>query len=238
MLVEKGTSEMMTQREHSRLALVVPSMGSDTLRVEAPGMPPLEIPIVYEGQRHVVMMWKRDECHLVDQGAAIAEWFSQFLGHPCHLTRMAQDWVRPVSPNFARRERDRVSLADGYPYLIISEESLADLNSRLDEPLPMNRFRPNIVIAGSGIPYGEDRLDRIRLGEVELDIVKPCARCAITTTDQQTTLRGKEPLKTLATYRRDETTGSVMFGQNVLPATTGLLRVGDRLEVLELKQPK
>jgi uncharacterized protein len=136
-----------------------------------------------------------------------------------------------VDPVYARTERDQVHFADGYPFLLISQESLGDLNSRLAEPLPMNRFRPNIVVAGGGAPYLEDGWKRIRIGEMIFHVAKSCARCAITTTDQATAERGKEPLATLATYRKVER--GVLFGQNLLHEANGTLRVGDRLEVLE-----
>jgi uncharacterized protein YcbX len=117
-----------------------------------------------------------------------------------------------------------VSFADGFPFLLISEESLADLNRRLAYPLPMNRFRPNLVVAG-GEPYAEDGWSRMEIGNLRLQVVKPCGRCLVTTTDQDTGERGKEPLRTLATYRK---VGSeVMFGQNVVHENIGRLRVGD-----------
>jgi uncharacterized protein YcbX len=118
----------------------------------------------------------------------------------------------------------RVSFADGFPFLMISEESLADLNRRLADPLPMNRFRPNLVVAG-GEPYAEDGWERIEIGGVRLRVVKPCARCLVTTTDQATGERGSEPLRTLATYRK--VNGEVMFGQNVVHENAGHLRTGD-----------
>jgi uncharacterized protein YcbX len=136
---------------------------------------------------------------------------------------MSDDEVRPANPVFAP-PGTRVSFADAYPILLISEESLADLNGRLSQALPMNRFRPNLVVAG-GTPYAEDGWKEIRIGGMPLRVVKPCSRCAITTTDQATTARGKEPLRTLGTYRR--VNGEVMFGQNVVHETTGRLRRGD-----------
>jgi uncharacterized protein YcbX len=119
-----------------------------------------------------------------------------------------------------------VSFADGFAFLLVSEESLADLNARLDSPLPMNRFRPNLVIAGAE-PFGEDRLDAFRIGDVRFRVVKPCARCVVTTTDQATGERGHEPLRTLATFRRRD--GEVFFGQNVVHEGVGPLRVGEAL---------
>ena len=122
----------------------------------------------------------------------------------------------------------RVSSADGFPFLLISEESLADLNRRLAQPLPMNRFRPNLVVAGAE-PYAEDEWNRIEVGGIPMRVVKPCDRCVVTTTDQATGERGKEPLRTLATYRNRG--GEVMFGQNVVHERRGRLRVGDQVNV-------
>ena len=136
---------------------------------------------------------------------------------------MAEEVVRPANPGFAP-PGVRVGFADGFPFLLISEESLADLNRRLVDPLPMNRFRPNLVVAG-GEPYGEDRWGRFEIGGVRLQVVKPCERCLVTTTDQATGERGKEPLRTLATYRK--VGNDLMFGQNVVHENTGRLRVGD-----------
>jgi uncharacterized protein YcbX len=138
-----------------------------------------------------------------------------------------------VNPFYAvRKFRDTVSFADGYPFLLIGEASLADLNSRLSEPVPMNRFRPNFVVSGSE-PFEEDTWKRIRIGSNEFHIVKPCARCVLTTVDQTTGQKtGKEPLKTLSEYRNRN--GNVLFGQNLIAETAGgTVQVGDEIEVLK-----
>lgn len=230
LMVVDGDGEFLTQRELPRMALIRPSVQDGSLRVEAPGMPSLDVTLLREGSMRDVVVW-RDTCRAVDQGDEIADWLSDHLRYPCRLVRMADDHIRKVDPVYARTERDQVHFADGYPFLLISQESLDDLNSRLDEPLPMNRFRPNIVVAGGGAPYLEDGWKRVRIGELIFHVAKACARCAITTTDQATTERGKEPLATLATYRKVER--GVLFGQNLLHEANGTVRVGDRLEVLE-----
>ena len=237
MLVEQESGLFLTQREQPRMALISPTIegGGDILRLRAPGMADLTTEIVREGSRRQVKVW-RDECQVISQGTLVAEWLSEFLGLPCQLNRMAEDFQRMVNRDYARRESDHVSFADGFPLLLISEESLADLNNRLEIPLPMNRFRPNVVISGHGLPFAEDQLDQVRFGQLEFDVVKPCIRCPITTTNQETTERGKEPLKTLATFRRDPKSGGVMFGQNIIPATFGTLHLGDSVEVLSLRQ--
>ena len=127
------------------------------------------------------------------------------------------------------REDDHTGFADGYPILLISEESLQDLNTRLASPIPMNRFRPNLVVRGCE-PYAEDTWNKIKIGDVELAIVKPCARCEVTTIDKETLERSKEPLKTLGRYRKHKL--GAIFGQNVIPLNKGRIQVGNTVEVL------
>ena len=171
-----------------------------------------------------VRVWN-DRCPATWLGERAARWFSDFLGTACGLVHMAGDTVRPADPRYAS-SGTRVSFADAFPFLLISEESLNDLNRRLPEPLPMNRFRPNLVVAGAQ-PYEEDEWSRIEIGGIGFRIVKPCARCIVTTTDQATAAVGKEPLRTLARYRKVR--GKVMFGQNALHEAVGRLAVGDRV---------
>ena len=222
-MVVDQSGEFLSQRSHPRLALVTPGIGNGLLRVNAPGMATLETPL--EPAPTVatrVTVWN-DTCGAVWVGEPAAGWFSDFLGFSCSLVHMARDTIRPADETYAPAGT-RVSFADAFPFLLISEESLADLNQRLAEPLPMNRFRPNLVVAGAS-PYDEDRWDRIEISGIRLRIVKPCERCVVTTTDQTTTERGKEPLRTLATYRNIN--GKVMFGQNAVHEAPGRLRVGD-----------
>jgi uncharacterized protein YcbX len=220
----------LTQREFPRMALIAPRIDGTTLTIEAAGMPPLTVAATDDGPRLKVVVW-RDRCAAVDQGDAAAEWFGDFLGAPCRLARLADDFVRRVDARYARRPDDQTAFTDGYPFLLISAASLDDLNGRLASPLAMNRFRPNIVVSGCP-PFAEDGWRRLRIGPVVFDVVKPCARCAITTTDQATAERGAEPLRTLATYRRRRD-GKVLFGQNLLHEGAGVIRVGDALEILE-----
>jgi uncharacterized protein YcbX len=222
-MVVDESGQFLSQRSHSRLALVVPTIRDGALRVDAPGMPTLETPLdPPDTVATRVTVWD-DSCPATWLGESPARWFTDFLGCPCSLVHMAPDVVRPADPAFAPRG-SRVSFADGFPFLLISEESLGHLNRRLLEPLPMNRFRPNLVVAG-GEPYAEDHWTRIEIGGIGLRIVKPCGRCVVTTTDQTTGERGREPLRTLATYRKRD--GEVMFGQNVVHEGPGRLRIGD-----------
>ena len=236
MVVDAATCEAYTQRELSQLALVAPTIQGDTLTLNAPSMSTLEIPILREGNTLTAILWE-NECVSVDQGEEVARWFSEYLKVESRLVRMAENFQRKLDPKYAPNPQDHIYFPDGYPLLLISEESLEELNRRLDEPLPMNRFRANIVIKGSGIPHTEDIIKRFTLGNVSLNAVKPCARCKITTTNQETTLVGKEPLRTLATYRREES-GKVMFGQNLIIENGGLLRVGDSLKINKATPPQ
>jgi uncharacterized protein len=160
-------------------------------------------------------------------------WLSKYLGLGCRLVYMPDSTKRQCNPKYAGPGAPLVGFADGYAYLIANTESLADLNARLARKghgaLPMNRFRPNIVVAGAK-PYDEDRWGELRIGEAAVRATKPCGRCEVTTTDQSTgEVRGPEPLATLSTFRNSDEFG-VMFGMNFVTVRTGALRVGDAVE--------
>jgi len=226
-MVVDGSGRMLTQRTHPRLGQIRPLVGDTTLRVETQGMPPLELPLEPGPSVALpVTIWD-DRCTATWTGEPAARWFSDVLETACSLVHIAEANARPVDPDYAPAGH-RVGFADAFPFLLVSEASLADLNSRLATPLPMNRFRPNLVIAGV-VPFGEDDIGPFSIGGIRFTPVKPCDRCVVTTTDQTTGERGVEPLRTLATYRRSN--GKVLFGQNVVHAGTGRLRVGDALLV-------
>ena len=146
------------------------------------------------------------------------------------LVHIADGYKRKVNAEYSINDDDHTGFADGYPILIISEESLHDLNGKLDSALPMNRFRPNLVVKGCK-PFEEDSWKRIRIGDVELALVKPCARCEVTTIDKETLERSKEPLKTLGKYRKHKL--GAIFGVNVIPLNSGKLTVGGSVEIIE-----
>jgi uncharacterized protein YcbX len=193
----------------------------------------MPVPLEAGGQRRNVVVWK-DTCDGVDTGDETADWLRQVLGIPARLVRIADDFQRQTSTTHTDTPGE-VGFADGYPLLFISEASLDDLNSRLTArgkaPVPMNRFRPNVVIAGCE-PFAEDTWRQVVIDGIGFDIVKPCARCVITTVDQVMgeTPDVREPLATLATYRRGAN-GGAMFGQNVIHRGRGTLRIGDTVEV-------
>ena len=224
-VVVNQEGQALTQREHPRLALVRTAIEGGRLRVSAPGRPPLDVPLEPAGAVAMSADVWGDVCAAYWMGERAARWFSELLGLPASLVYMPESTRRPADPAFAPAGV-RVSFADGFPFLLLSEESLEDLNTRLPQAVPMNRFRPNLVIAGGG-PYAEDGLATFRIGALELEAVKPCDRCVLTTTDQETGDRGPEPLRTLARFRK--VGDKVLFGQNVIHRTTGRLTVGEAL---------
>lgn len=233
MLVDRD-GNFLTQRELPQMALIatelLPQNCGEMITLRAPASDPFTFLTSNDGRRRQVTLWD-SLCDAVDQGDGVASWFSDFLHHPVRLVRIADEFQRELSPRYRLREDDETAFADGYPVLIVSQASLDDLNDRLAQPLPMNRFRPNIVVSGCAA-FAEDNWQRIRIGDVEFACVKKCARCKIVTIDQQSAEVGKEPLTTLANYRYFEDRG-VMFGQNMIPVTTGAIKVGDQVQFLE-----
>ena len=228
MLVD-ANGRFISQREHARLALMEVEVTTAGLRVQAPGAEPLSVqkPLP-EVARRTVQIWDDAvEAVLADERAH--RWFSKVVGFDCQLVYMDEAAARPVDATYAVRSTDEVNFADGYPVLLTTEASLADLNARLKTPVPMERFRPNLFVAGCA-PFEEDTWRQIRIGEVAFHVVKPCARCVVTTIDQDSGLAGKEPLRTLATFRNQG--NKVYFGQNLIPDAPGIIRVGDRVEVV------
>ena len=229
MMVVDDWGRFVTQRSHPRLALVDARLENDRLTLSAPDMSPLTIAVMRTGATRDVVIWQ-DQCEAVEQDPRASTWFSDYLGAPVSLVRLDDAFVRSVDPMYAVKSTDEVGFADGYPLLVISEESLDDLNTRLEQPVPMNRFRPNIVVRGGGA-FAEDSWRRVRIGDVTVSLVKPCARCSITTTDQETAERSKEPMRTLTTYRYDPER-DVLFGLNAIHSGPGTIRVGDDVTVL------
>ncbi len=233
-MIVDGHNEFVTQREHPRLALITPQLEADTLRLTTPEGRDVSLPTTgVVGPTRRVRVW-RDWCEAVDQGDIAAQFFSDWLGESVRLVKMADSFERRVDPRYARTSA-LTGFSDGYPLLLISQASLDDLNTRLETSLPMNRFRPNLVVSGCD-RYAEDGWQQVQINTIAFDIAKPCERCTVTTTDQATGERGIEPLRTLATYRRVGT--KVYFGQNIIHRTAGTLVVGEPVEVMPRKQPR
>lgn len=188
----------------------------------------LEVSIPDEGaQSRRVEVWG-DAVQALDAGDAAAHWFTQRLGRACRLVYMPDSALRRVDGAYAG-EGETVSFADGFPLLLISRASLEDLNGRLPQPVPMNRFRPNLVVSGCEA-FAEDGWRRIRIGQMELDVAKPCSRCVMPSIVQETGERDPHINRALAAFRR--VNGQILFGQNLLYRGSGQLAVGDKVEVL------
>ncbi len=234
-MVITAEGEFLTQREYPVLATIRTRLAPIHLRVSAPAMPELVLPLEPQGGRPVATRVWDDPLQVVAPDHKADQWFSRVIGRDCQLVYMPESYVRPVDRTFAI-DGGQASFADGFPFLLAGEASLADLNRRLPTPLPINRFRPNLVVQGSE-PWAEDEWGAFTVGGIAMQGVKLCARCVVTTTEQASGERdGPEPLKTLATFRKRDR--GVMFGQNVVHYSTGRLRLGDGLVVQRTAPPK
>ena len=230
-LVVDPSGRFVTGRQEPRLVLVRATPFAGGIDLEAPGMPALRV-LAPEGNadRLDVTVWDDRIDAAACDGAADA-WLTRYLGNPARLAYMDELAPRAVDAGYAR-PGDRVSFADAFPLLVVGTGSMDSLNARLATPLPVERFRPNLVVETSS-PHGEDGWLRIRIGALEFELVKPCTRCVFTTVDPATGTfdRSGEPLRTLKSYRR--TAKGITFGQNAIARAFGELRVGDPVEVLE-----
>jgi len=214
MIVDSG-GRFLSQREVPALALIATALSPGGLELTAAGdATTIAIPFGYAGPRRTVTVW-RDTLPAIDQGDEPAAWLSQRLERDVRLVRFDPGVRRLCNREYAGESGAHTGFADAYPLLVLSQPSLADLNARLARPLPLNRFRPNILLSGCD-PYDEDHIDEIVAGAVRMKLVKPCTRCQITTTDQHTGERGAEPLATLATYRVNPRLEGVTFGVNAI----------------------
>ena len=229
MLVD-ANGVFLTQRKHSRMALLRVELSGNGLTVhnkDHAGQAHF-IPFKPETEEWLPVRVWQDEVWAKPVSARSDRWFSEMLGIPCRLVYMGPSSKRYVEGKYAVN-RETLSFADAMPYLIIGQGSLDDLNGRLEKPLPMNRFRPSLVFSG-GEAFEEDCWDRVKIGECVFNVTKPCARCVVTTIDQETGIAGNEPLKTLAKYRSEG--NKVMFGQNMIALTGGLIKLGDRVQAI------
>jgi hypothetical protein len=225
LLVDENKT-FMTQRDFPQMALLKTSFaknGFDVLNTKDNSS--TFIPFETNSTEKInVQIWD-DFCNSVQVSKILDAWFSEALNKKCSLVYMPNDERRIVEKKYVDEDHI-VSFADAYPFLIIGQASLDDLNSRLETRLPMNRFRPNFVFTG-GKSYEEDNWKNFKIGDIKFEAVKPCARCVITTTNQETAERSNEPLKTLSEYRKNN--NKVMFGMNVVCKSTGTIFVGDKI---------
>ncbi|MEO6599382.1 MAG: MOSC N-terminal beta barrel domain-containing protein [Polyangiaceae bacterium] len=225
-MVVDAAGKVVTQREAPELSLVNMTLTGDTMQLTAPKLPELVLPRAFDwGLERSVQIW--DDMTVASEHAEGSAWFSRYLGGPHELVYMPDRHQRAVNPARGLAS-DIVSFADAYPFLLISEASLADLNARLEAPVTMARFRPNIVISGSE-PYAEDAYAQVQIGGVRFRGPKRCDRCVVTTVDPDTGRSGSEPLRTLAKYRLEDQ--KVWFGINLIHDELGTLRVGDSVLV-------
>ena len=227
MLVDdKGV--MLTQRKHAKMCLIHSVLSESGLLLSASSMPTLIVPEPDTSSAVLATVWE-DTCNAFDCGDEAAKWFSEFLNTTAHLVYFPDNEQRQVDLTYAKKG-DITAFSDGFPYLLISQASLDDLNSRLDKPVEMKRFRPNLVVKGTEA-FAEDKWKKIRIGDITFNLVKPCSRCVIPSIDPDTANKSAEPVKTLASYRMRE--NKIFFGQNVIAEGMGQLEVGMPVEVIE-----
>lgn len=247
-MLVNAKGKFLTQRQYPHLAKVRVRIADEqlSLSVQDDSVEPLTFTSTLTGKEIGVEIWQ-DFITAIDQGDEVAQWFHAVLTldshQQCRLVRQSPQHLRLIKQKFALKDEKPVSFADSYPFLLTATASLTELNRRIEEiyqkeaqTVPMNRFRPNIVI-DTEEPFIEGNWRAIAIGTVMFTVVKPCSRCIITTTDQQTGERNqwREPLRTLGTFRQFGDRG-VMFGENMAPRNTGIVRVGDPLKILELRE--
>lgn len=232
-VVTSPTGETLTARTEPRLCLIEANLTANGINITAPGMPILSIEYTkLSTEYQKVTVWS-STINSQKSAEQYNQWFTRYLGKPCQLLFFGDN-----SERFVKNKNSQVGFADGYPILLISEQSLAYLNQKLGKKnaVSMTQFRPNIVVNGCA-SFDEDTWKHIRIGEVEFEVTKPCSRCIFTTINPETAEAHKqqEPLKTLTSFRQVED-GDVMFGQNLVPLNQGQIKMGDKVEVLETKQ--
>jgi uncharacterized protein len=229
MLVDENGG-FLTQRVLPQMSLFKLSIENDEIVVtkKQPAIQPdtirLKVNSVAEGKTLQVKIWD-DEVTAIEVKTELSEWFSQQMGFACKLVSFPEKNPRPVDASYKVND-ENVSLADAYPFLIIGQSSLDDLNTRLQMPVPMNRFRPNFVFTG-GDAYEEDTWRNFKIGNNRFIGVKPCGRCVLTTVNQDTAEKGIEPLFTLSTYRKQN--NKVNFGQNLVAVDHSQISEGDTI---------
>jgi uncharacterized protein YcbX len=229
MLVDEN-GRFLTQREHPEMALFKVAIEKNFLLVSRSDTIRLELNKEIKGESFKVQIWK-NEVLAIEVNPNYSKWFSDQLNFKCKLVFFPEINQREIDPEYAKMN-EQVSLADAYPYLIIGQSSLDNLNNKLDLPIQMNRFRPNFVFT-SGLANEEDSWKNFKIGAILFEGVKPCARCVLTTVNTDTGEKGLEPLKTLAVYRKQN--GKVNFGENVIARSHGEVKIGDLIEVSDFK---
>lgn len=228
-MVIDANGKCVTGREHGALTQIRAELDDDRLTLHSPTHASIHVEANHHADRIAATVWGTT-VHALPARSDADAWISELLDQPARLVFMDADAHRAVEPDFAT-PGDEVSFADGYPILLLSQAAVDALNTRLVRPVTIHNFRPNLVIDGVEA-HAEDTWRRIRIGDIEFDVIKPCTRCVFTTVDPATGRRDpdNQPLRTLIGYRR--TPNGVTFGQNVIPRGTGTIRVGDAVTVL------
>jgi len=227
-MVVDSEGVMITQRKKARMCLIQPLLEKDGLCLQAPDMPVIRVACQPNAAHLRVSVWD-DQCLALDCGDEVAEWLSRFLEMDCRLVFFPDDEIRQVDPVYAE-PGEHTAFSDGFPILLISQASLDELNQRLKMPVSMCRFRPNLVVSGCE-PFAEDSWKQIRIGEINLRIVKPCSRCIIPNIDPKTAQKSAEPARTLSTFRRRD--NKIFFGQNVIADAQAKLELGMSVKIIE-----
>ena len=224
MMLTDETGNFLSQRKYPEMARFKLSFDDKGFLVHY-DRDELFIPLNLKIKKHrLVTIWN-DQLLAPEADTCFSNWFSERLQTKCYLIFMDEQTQRPVNNKYSRND-ETVSFSDGFPYLIIGSASLNDLNSKMKVPLPMDRFRPNLVI-DTDIPFAEDHLDIFKIGDAIFKRSKPCARCIVTTIDQHTGKREREPLRTLSEYRKID--NKVLFGQNLICIKEGMVNIGDEV---------
>ncbi len=227
-MVVGENGKFVTQRQYPKMCLVQQVLTEHGIQLSVAGVPDLMVSEPPESMSREVTVWG-DHCSALDSGDEVANWISRFIGITCRLVFFPENEFRQVDLAYAQAG-DQTAFSDGFPLLLISQASLDDLNKRLELPIEMARFRPNLVVSGCDA-FAEDGWKRLRIGTVTFRVVKPCSRCVIPCINPLTGKRGKEPLQTLSQYRRRD--NEVFFGQNVIAESTGQIDVGMAVSILE-----
>lgn len=228
MVVDAMSGDFISQRSCPEMCLIQVSLTSQGIALQHLNGAVLEVMQPNGSAVRDVTVWG-DHCQAWDAGDLVAEWLSEQLAVACRLVYFPEQEVRQVDLEYANIG-DKTAFSDGFPLLLISQASLDDLNQRLETPVSMARFRPNLVVSGCE-PFAEDGWKKLRIGDITLRVVKPCSRCAIPNVDPVTGERGKEPISTLSKYRRQG--NKIFFGQNVIADNAGEIEVGMSVEVVE-----
>ncbi|WP_143959628.1 MOSC domain-containing protein [Litoribacter populi] len=229
-MVVDDDGQFITQRRFPQMALLQPELHQNGLKIHHKNDQNKSILVPMDpetGKKMMVTVWDDSlMAEIVNQ--EVDQWLSEILDINCHLVKMDEMAERPISSKYSIND-ETVSFADSMPYMVIGQSSLDNLNSRLEEEVKMDRFRPNLVFEG-GEPFEEDSWQVVQIGECMFQVTKPCARCVMVTIDQQTSEKGKEPLKTLATFRKEDQ--KILFGQNMIAVSLGEIAIGDPVERL------